>query len=48
MNLKVEKPSRKKQPEPKLWNEKKKPHEGAFFRTYFHSITPHEKNQGGK
>lgn len=46
--MKIEKLSRKNRPEAKLWNEKKKPREGAFFRTYFHSITPHEKNQGGK
>ena len=47
MNLLIQRSS-KKTKEPEMWNEKKKPLKGAFFYTYFHSITPHEKNQGGK
>lgn len=46
--MKVEKLSKKNRPEPKLWNEKKKPLKGAFFNTYFHSITPHSNKQGRK
>ena len=46
--MKIEKLSKKNRPEAKLWNEKKKPHEGTFFRTYFHSITPHSNKQGRK
>ena len=48
MNLRIERSGKRKVKEAELWNEKKKPHEGAFFKTYFHSITPHESNQGGK
>ena len=39
---------KKKKQELRLWGEKKEAPEGAFFKTYFHSITPHKSNQGGK
>lgn len=48
MNLTIEKPRKRRVKEPRMWNEKKEAPEGAFFTTYFHSITPTDKKQGRK